>query len=128
MTLRGDWVVSADSFCCDAEGFFSYAGRADDMLKVRGVFVSPLEVEHCLATHPAVRECAVIGVDDGSGLVIPKAHIVLRETHRASDALASELQNFVRERLAKYKYPRIVAFAESLPRNDRGKILRRELQ
>ncbi|MBK8169840.1 MAG: benzoate-CoA ligase family protein [Sandaracinaceae bacterium] len=127
-TLRGDWVVSADLFRRDAEGFFSYAGRADDMLKVRGVFVSPLEVEDCLATHPAVRECAVIGVDDGSGLVIPKAHIVLRETHRASDALASELQNFVRERLAKYKYPRIVAFAESLPRNDRGKILRRELQ
>lgn len=127
-TLRGDWVVSADLFRRDDDGFFSYAGRADDMLKVRGMFVSPLEVEDCLATHPAVRECAVIGADDGTGLLVPKAWIVLRDPSKAGDAMAAELQNYVRERLAKYKYPRVVAFASDLPRNDRGKISRKDLR
>lgn len=127
-TLRGDWVVSADLFRRDADGYFWYAGRADDMLKVRGMFVSPLEIEDCLATHPAVRECAVVGVDDGDGLVVPKAFVAVREGHDAGEALAKELQDHVRERLAKYKYPRAVAFVDALPRNDRGKVLRRELR
>jgi len=127
-TFAGDWCVSADLFRRDADGYFSYAGRADDMLKVRGVFVSPLEVEDCLAIHPAVLECAVVGADDGAGLVVPKAFVALRSGFDAGDALVVELQEHVRTRLAKYKYPRLVAFVESLPRNDRGKILRRELR
>ncbi len=127
-TLRGDWVVSADLFMRDADGYFEYAGRADDMLKVRGMFVSPLEIEDCLATHPAVRECAVIGTEDDAGLTVPKAVVALREGHAPGDALALALQEHVKTRLARYKFPRVVSFVDALPRNDRGKVLRRELR
>ena len=126
--FKGEWTVTADLFRRDADGYFYYAGRADDMLKVRGMFVSPLEIEDCLAQHPAVRECAVIGADDGDGLVVPKAFVAVREGREAGDALARELQDYVRERLAKYKYPRMVQFVDALPRNDRGKVMRRELR
>ncbi|MEZ4250618.1 MAG: hypothetical protein R3B99_20515 [Polyangiales bacterium] len=98
------------------------------MLKVRGQFVSPLEIEDCLATHPSVRECAVVGVDDDAGLTIPKAFVVLREGVEGSDALVSELQEHAKARLTRYKFPREVAFVPDLPRNDRGKVLRRELR
>ena len=97
------------------------------MLKVRGMFVSPLEIEECLATHPAVRECAVIGVDDGEGLTVPKAFVVLREGFEGGDALAAELQEHAKTRLARYKFPRMVDFVGELPRNDRGKVVRRAL-
>ncbi|MDX2089587.1 MAG: benzoate-CoA ligase family protein [Kofleriaceae bacterium] len=127
-TFYGDWVASADLFRRESTGDFYYAGRADDMLKVRGMFVSPLEVEDCLATHPAVAECAVVGADDEEGLVIPKAFVVLRDGHSGDAAMTQSLQDHVRERLAKYKYPRVIAYLPSLPRNDRGKILRRELR
>ncbi|MEM9190658.1 MAG: benzoate-CoA ligase family protein, partial [Myxococcota bacterium] len=127
-TFKGDdWVCTADLFRQDADGYFYYAGRADDMLKVRGMFVSPLEIEDCLATHGAVKECAVVGADDGEGLTVPKAVVVLRDGHRPDEALVVELQDYVRGRLTKYKFPRIVTFCDALPRNDRGKILRRDL-
>jgi benzoate-CoA ligase family protein len=124
--FRGGWVVSADLFRKEGEYFF-YAGRGDDILKVRGMFVSPLEMEDCLATHPAVRECAVVGVDDGEGLTVPKAFVVLRDGHEGSDALASELMEHAKTNLARYKFPRLVEFVGDLPRNDRGKVLRRAL-
>jgi benzoate-CoA ligase family protein len=127
-TLRGDWVVSADLFRRDEAGYFWYAGRDDDMLKVRGMFVSPLEIEDCLATHPAVRECAVVGADDGAGLTVPKAFVAVREGHETGEALAKQLQEHVRSRLAVYKYPRMVQFVDALPRNDRGKVLRKDLR
>lgn len=127
-TFKGEWTVTADLFRRDAEGYFYYAGRADDMLKVRGMFVSPLEIEDCLAQHAAVRECAVVGADDGEGLVVPKAFVALRDGFEADEALVRALQDHVRERLAKYKYPRMVQFVDALPRNDRGKVMRRELQ
>ena len=127
-TFRGDWCVTADLFRRDADGYFFYAGRDDDMLKVRGQFVSPLEIEDCLATHPAVRECAIIGVDDDAGLTIPKAFVALREGFEASEALVAELQEHAKTRLTRYKFPREVAFVDALPRNDRGKILRRALR
>jgi len=126
-TLRGDWVVTADLFRRDADGVYWYSGRADDLLKVGGIFVSPLEIEDCLSRHPAVRECAVVGVDDGGGLTIPKAFVALREGFLGDDALVDELQLWAKEKLARYKFPRMVSFVEALPRNDRGKILRREL-
>jgi len=126
--LRGDWVVTADLFRRDAEGYFYYAGRDDDMLKVRGMFVSPLEIEDCLAAHPAVRECAVVGADDGAGLTVPKAFVVARPGFETGEGLARELMEHVRERLAHFKYPRSVEFIDSLPRNDRGKVLRRSLR
>lgn len=125
--LRGDWVVTGDQMRRDELGYFWYEGRTDDMLKVGGIFVSPLEVENCLLQHPRVAECAVIGYKGVDGLVKPKAHIVLRDGS-GSDELAHELQQFVKQRLAPFKYPRIVEFAPSLPKNDRGKIDRRRLK
>ena len=127
-TFKADWCVTADLMRKDDDGYYYYAGRADDMLKVRGQFVSPLEIEDCLATHPAVRECAVVGVPDDAGLTIPKAFVVVRDGHEAGTALSSELQDWAREKLARYKYPRAVAYLEALPRNDRGKVMRRTLQ
>lgn len=126
-TFRGEWCITADLFRRDATGHFFYSGRADDMLKVRGQFVSPLEIEDCLATHPKVRECAVIGVDDGDGLTVPKAFVALREGEKGDDALAAELQEHAKTRLTRYKFPREVEFVDALPRNDRGKIQRRSL-
>ena len=124
--FRGEWTVSADLFRKEGD-YFYYAGRGDDMLKVRGMFVSPLEMEDCLATHPAVREAAVVGVDDGTGLTVPKAFVVLREGYAASDALVVELQQHAKQKLARYKFPHQVAFVPELVRNDRGKVVRRAL-
>lgn len=124
--FNGEWVTSADLFRREGEHFF-YAGRGDDILKVRGMFVSPLEIEDCLAAHPAVRECAVIGVDDGDGLIVPKAFVALRDGFAGDEALVTTLQEHAKARLARYKFPRLVEFVAELPRNDRGKIVRRAL-
>jgi benzoate-CoA ligase family protein len=124
--LRGDWVVTGDHVRRDERGYFWYEGRTDEMLKVGGIFVSPYEVENCLLQHPLVAECAVIGYKDPDGLIKPKAYVVSRE-RSGDDALARELQEFVKKRLAPFKYPRIVEFTPSLPKNDRGKIDRRRL-
>jgi benzoate-CoA ligase family protein len=124
--LRGDWVVTGDHMRRDEGGYFWYEGRTDDMLKVGGIFVSPAEVENCLLQHPVVAECAVIGYKDPDGLIKPKAYVVPRD-RSGDDALARELQDFVKARLAPFKYPRVVEFAASLPKNDRGKIDRRRL-
>jgi benzoate-CoA ligase family protein len=124
--LRGDWVVTGDHVRRDAQGLFWYEGRTDEMLKVGGIFVSPYEVENCLLQHPRVAECAVIGYKDADGLIKPKAYVVPRDTP-GDGGLARELQEFVKGRLAPFKYPRLVEFATSLPRNDRGKIDRRRL-
>ncbi len=125
--LRGDWAVTGDHMRRDAQGLFWYEGRTDEMLKVGGIFVSPFEVENCLLAHPGVAECAVIGYKDADGLIKPKAYVVLREGD-GDAAAARELQEFVKARLAPFKYPRAVAFVASLPKNDRGKIDRRRLQ
>jgi benzoate-CoA ligase family protein len=124
--VGGDWVVSADLFRKEGDYYF-YAGRGDDILKVRGMFVSPLEIEDCLATHPAVKECAVVGALDDEGLSVPKAVVVLREGFDADDAMIAALQEHAKTKLARYKFPRIVRFTDALPRSDRGKLLRREL-
>ena len=125
--LRGDWAVTGDVVRRDPQGLFWYEGRADDMLKVGGIFVSPLEVENCLLQHPRVAECAVIGYKTDDDLVKPKAIVVLRDG-QGSAPLARELQEFVKGRLAPHKYPRLVEFVPSLPKNDRGKIDRRGLK
>ncbi len=129
-TFAGDWCTSADLFRKDGEGYYYFAGRADDMLKVGGIFVSPMEIENCLLSHPAVKEVAVVGVEDadGSGLTISKAFVVPSSGHTAGEALAAELQAFVKKTLAPYKYPRAVAFLDALPRGNTGKVLRRELR
>jgi benzoate-CoA ligase family protein len=126
-TFRGEWCVSADRFTRDAAGYYYYQGRADDLLKVGGRFVAPLEVENCLLGHGSVREAVVVGVPDGEGLTKPRAFLVLREGQSGSDALARELQDWVKQKLAPFKYPREVTFLAELPKNDRGKVDRRQL-
>lgn len=98
------------------------------MLKVGGVFVAPSEIENCLLQHEAVRECAVIGHDAGDGLIKPKAFVVARETHVPGENLAEDIKQFVKSRIALYKYPRWIEFVDSLPKNDRGKIDRKLLK
>ena len=126
--LRGDWVVTGDHMSRDPDGRYWYEGRTDDMLKVGGIFVSPFEVENCLLRHPQVAECAVIGYKDAEGLIKPKAFVVCRDEASAGEPLARELQEFVKQHLAPFKYPRIVEFAAGLPKNDRGKIDRKRLR
>ncbi len=125
-TFRGAWTVTGDQFCVDDEGRFRYCGRADDLLKVGGVFVSPIEVENCLLAHPRVQEVAVVGVER-EGLTTTFAWVA---THGApgDDALATELQAWVKSQLAPHKYPRQVRFLDVLPRTDRGKVARAELK
>ena len=132
-TFHGHWCRTGDLFRIDAEGYLWFSGRADDLFKVGGVFVAPLEVEECLLTHPAVSGAAVIAGDD-AGLVKPKAIVVLRPDARAAAgaatarrALAAELKSHVQARLSKYKYPRWVVFVDELPKNDRGKVDKQEL-
>src|SRR4029453_9697683 len=125
--LRGDWVVTGDHMRRDPQGRFWYEGRTDDMLKVGGIFVSPFEVENCLLQHPAVAEVAVIGDKAPEGLIKPKAFGVCRDG-AGSGERARELQEFVKQRLAPFKYPRLVEFVAALPKNDRGKIDRKRLR
>lgn len=127
-TLRGDWVVSGDLFRRDPDGYFWYAGRTDDMLKVSGIYVSPLEIENCLLQHPAVREVCVVGHTDKDGLTRPKAFVALQPSNEKCEEVADQLKTFVKERLAPYKYPRLIQFVDELPKNDRGKIERKKLR
>lgn len=127
-TFAGDWCTTGDQFHVDEDGYYWYHGRTDEMLKVGGIFVAPAEIENCLLQHAAVLECAVLGHDAGDRLVKPKAFVVLRSPHTASDALAADITEFVRARLAHYKYPRWIEFVPALPRNDRGKIDRAQLR
>jgi len=123
--FRGEWYVSGDMVRRDADGYFTYCGRADDLLKVAGKWLAPQEVENCLLQHPAVREVAVVGVVGEHGLVKPHAFVVARERR---DGLAAELQAFVRDRLEPYKYPREVIFLDALPRTHLGKVDRARLR
>ena len=127
-TFAGDWCTTGDQFHNDAEGYYWYHGRTDDMLKVSGIFVAPAEIENCLLQHEAVLECVVVGHQDEDGLVKPKAFIVTRDSSATNEQLAEEIKLFVKTRLAAYKYPRSIEFVEALPKNDRGKIDRRVLR
>lgn len=126
-TFAGDWCTTGDQFHVDEGGYYWYHGRTDDMLKVSGVFVAPAEIENCLLQHEAVLECAVVG-HEAEGLVKPKAFIVLREGFAGSAELVEIIKQFVKDRIAIYKYPRWVEFVDSLPKNDRGKIDRKRLK
>lgn len=127
--FRGEWYVSGDMVSKDADGVFTYAGRADDMLKVSGKWLSPREVESCLLEHPAVREVAVVGVRGEAGLTVPRACVVRRDGDgAATDDLAEQLQAWVRDRLERYKYPREVVFLDALPRTHLGKVDRAALR
>jgi len=127
-TLIGAWIHTGDKYYRDALGYFWYCGRADDMLKVSGAWVSPVEVEATLVKHPAVLQAAVVAQRDGEGLVKPKAFVVLKDPALASGALGEELKAFVKERLAPYKFPRWVEFRAELPMTATGKIQRFKLR
>jgi benzoate-CoA ligase family protein len=127
-TIEGHWIRTGDKYTQDVDGFYWYSGRSDDMLKVGGLWVSPVEVENALVEHAAVLECGVVGHDDHDGLLKPMAFVVLRAGVQGSPDLARELQQFVRERLAEYKRPRWVEFVAELPKTATGKIQRFKLR
>ncbi|HKB62885.1 MAG TPA: benzoate-CoA ligase family protein [Burkholderiales bacterium] len=127
-TFMGGWTKSGDKYSLDKDGYYVYGGRSDDMLKVSGIYVSPAEVEAALITHEAVLEAAVVGAEDESRLIKPKAFVVLKQGNSGSDALKAELRQHVKDRLAPYKYPRWIVFLPELPKTATGKIQRFKLR
>ena len=127
-TFHGPWTRTGDRYVRDREGYYTYSGRADDMLKVGGIWVSPFEVESALSSHPAVLEAGVAAHTDADGLVKPKAYVVLHEASAASEALERELKHYVKGKLAPYKYPRWIEFVVELPKTATGKIQRFRLR
>jgi benzoate-CoA ligase len=127
-TIEGQWIRTGDKYTEDADGYFWYAGRSDDMLKVGGLWVSPVEVESALVAHPAVLECGVVAREDGDGLTKPMAFVVVAGGAAGTPELARELQQFVRDRLAEYKRPRWVEFVAEVPKTATGKIQRFRLR
>lgn len=127
-TFRGEWTHTGDKYYVDQDGYYRYAGRADDMLKVGGIWVSPFEVEDALISHDKVLEAAVVGHPDGDGMIKPRAFVVPAPGHTGGEALVEELQAFVKSRLAPYKYPRWITFVEALPKTATGKIQRFKLR
>jgi benzoate-CoA ligase family protein len=125
---KDGWFRSGDTMYRDADGFFFFCGRGDDMLKVGGMWVAPFEIESTLAAHPAVIEAAVVGAPDENELIKPKAYCVLREGGRAGPDLERELIAFIKERLAPFKYPRWIEFVDELPKTASGKIQRFKLR
>jgi benzoate-CoA ligase family protein len=127
-TMReGGWIYTGDRFVRDADGFHFFRGRADDLVKVAGQWVYPLEVELCLADHPAVRECAVLAATQDNQLTTLKAFVVLNDKSAASEAMTRNLQDYVKGRLLPYKYPRLVTYLDDLPKTGTGKIDRQSL-
>ena len=127
-TFRGEWVNTGDLFRCDNDGYYWFVGRGGDVLKVGGIFVAPLQVENSLLSHHLVKEAAVIGVEDKQGLVIPKAFVVANKGIETTDALAKELQLYVKNNLAPYKYPRELVFIPELPTDNVGKVSKKMLK
>lgn len=127
-TLEGEWIRTGDKYLIDTDGYFWYQGRSDDMLKAGGIWVSPVEVEATLMLHPAVLECAVIGLMDKDELVKPKAFVILKQGSTPSTELEAELKAFVKDKIAAYKYPRWIEFTNELPKTATGKIQRFRLR
>lgn len=127
-TFQGPWVKSGDKYILDEEGYYIYAGRSDDMLKVSGQYVSPIEVESALMGHDAVLECAVVGKSDGQGLIKTIAYVVLHDKNHDATAMEVELKTFVKTRLTPHKYPREIVFVDDLPKTATGKIQRFRLR
>ncbi len=127
-TFCGEWINTHDKFLMDEDGYFWYAGRTDDMMKVSGQAVWPADVEGVLQGHPAVLESGVIGTADKDGLIKPVAYVVLKDSRDGSPELARELQDFVKKNASPHKYPRAVLFVETLPKTATGKIKRYKLR
>ena len=126
--MQGEWFFTGDKYSADPDGYLWYAGRSDDMFRVSGEWVSPTEVESALIEHPAVLESAVVPYTDENGLLKPQAWVVLKQGWAAGEDLVGELQEFVKQRIAPYKYPRRISFLEELPKTATGKIQRYRLR
>ena len=124
----GDWMTTGDQGVVDEDGYFTFVGRDDDVITSAGYRIGPGEIEDCLIRHPAVALAAVIGKPDPVRTEIVKAFIVLKAGHAPSDALAAEIQGFVRTRLSAHEYPREVAFIDAMPMTTTGKVIRRLLR
>ena len=127
-TFLGEWLFTGDKYYIDEDGFYWHAGRSDDMLKVGGIWVSPVEVESALISHAAVLECAVVGRTDQSNLVKPHAFMVLNEGYSGSDELTAELVAHCKDKMAAYKRPRWIEYLDELPKTATGKIQRFRLR
>ncbi len=127
-TFQGPWTRSGDKYYVDEDGYYVYAGRSDDMLKVSGQYVSPFEIEASLATHVDVLEAAVIGAEDENQLIKPKAYVVLKTGRDACGDLEEALKQHVKSMLSPHKYPRWIRFVEELPKTATGKIQRFKLR
>jgi benzoate-CoA ligase family protein len=128
-TMRnGGWIWTGDRLVEDSEGFFTFVGRVDDLIKVSGQWIYPLEIELCLSEHPAIRECAVLGMELPDRRMTTKAFVILRDGYAASEALTRELQDYVKSKLLPYKYPRLVEYLSDLPKTGTGKIDRQMLR
>ena len=126
--LVDGWIRTGDSYYRDADGYFVCCGRSDDMLKVGGIWVSPVEIEAQLIAHDKVLEAAIVGRPDDDEMIKPEAYVILKDPNDASDALAGELRDHCRRNLAPYKYPRWFNFVEELPKTATGKIQRFKLR
>ncbi len=124
-TFAGEWTRSGDKYTRDADGYYTYGGRSDDMLKVGGIYVSPFEVEASLMTHPSILEAAVVGMADTDGLIKPKAYVVLKPNQNTT---TDDVKAHVKSQLAPYKYPRWIEFVNELPKTATGKIQRFKLR
>jgi acetyl-CoA synthetase len=127
-TMRDGWIYTGDRFRCDADGFHFFEGRADDLVKVSGQWVHPLEVERCLAECPLVRECVVLAIEDANRLMTLAAFVALSDRAQPGEPTTRKLQDFVKARLVPYKYPRLVKYLDSLPKTGTGKIDRQALR
>lgn len=127
-SMLGEWLKTGDTYYRDADGYYWYCGRSDDMLKVGGMWVSPIEIENTLLEHPSVLEAAITAHADQDGLIKPKAYVLLKSEYQPSDKLKEELQSLVKNRLAPYKYPRWIEFVDDLPKTVTGKIQRFKLR
>lgn len=126
--VQDGWNVTGDAYEMDADGYFYYRSRTDDMIISAGYNIAGAEVEEALLHHPAVAECGVVGRMDPERGQVVVAHVVLRPGRQGSDALAQELQEFVKQQIAPYKYPRAILFKEQLPRTETGKLQRFKLR
>jgi benzoate-CoA ligase len=126
--MLGTWFVTGDKYWIDENDYYWYAGRSDDMFRVSGQWVSPVEIENVLIEHPCVLEAAVVAYRESTELLTPKAFVVVREGIPATPDLASELQEFVKHRITPYKYPRRIEFTDQLPKTAAGKLLRYKLR
>lgn len=127
-TIQGHWLRTGDKYYRDADGYYWYVGRSDDMLKVKGMWVSPIEIESVLMEHPSVQEAAVVGYEDNNQLIKPAAYVVLKNGANEDGSMAEQLKQLISSRLAAYKCPQVIEFVAELPKTATGKIQRYKLR